>query len=66
MSAAVAGRCEVKASGGVKTLQEVLALLKAGATRFGCTRSDQIIQSFREMTGEERNDFGEFVADLAA
>ena len=64
MSAAVAGKCEVKAAGGVRAIGEVLAFLKAGARRFGSTRSDQIIQEYREMTEEKRKDFGEFVTDL--
>jgi deoxyribose-phosphate aldolase len=66
MSAAVAGRCEVKAAGGVKTIEEVLAFLKAGARRFGSTRSDQIIQAFRELSMDKRKEFGEFVTDLDA
>jgi deoxyribose-phosphate aldolase len=66
MSATVAGRCEVKAAGGVKTIQEVLAFLKAGAHRFGSTRSDQIIQAYRELTDDQRKEFAGFVEDLAA
>jgi len=66
MHTAVAGKCEVKAAGGVKTIGEVLAFLKVGATRFGSTRSDQIIQAYRELPGEKRKEFGEFVADLGA
>ncbi|HEV7926676.1 MAG TPA: deoxyribose-phosphate aldolase [Verrucomicrobiae bacterium] len=66
MHAAVAGKCEVKAAGGVKTIGEVLAFLKVGATRFGSTRSDQIIQAYRELPEEKRKEFGEFVADLRA
>jgi deoxyribose-phosphate aldolase len=66
MSAAVAGRCEVKAAGGVKTIDEVLAFLKVGARRFGSTRSDQIIQAYRELNVDKRKEFGEFVTDLDA
>jgi deoxyribose-phosphate aldolase len=66
MSVAVAGRCEVKAAGGVKTIEEVLAFLKAGARRFGSTRSDQIIQTYRELSADKRKEFGEFVTDLDA
>jgi deoxyribose-phosphate aldolase len=66
MHAAVAGKCEVKAAGGVKTIGEVLAFLKVGATRFGSTRSDQIIQTYRELPDDKRKEFGEFVADLSA
>jgi deoxyribose-phosphate aldolase len=66
MHTAVVGKCEVKAAGGVKTIGEVLAFLKVGATRFGSTRSDQIIQAYRELPEEKRKEFGEFVADLRA
>jgi deoxyribose-phosphate aldolase len=66
MHSAVAGKCEVKAAGGVKTIGEVLAFLKVGATRFGSTRSDQNIQAYRELPEEKRKEFGEFVADLRA
>jgi len=64
MCAAVAGKCEVKAAGGVRTVGEVLAFLRAGARRFGSTRSDKIIEEYREMTADQRQDFGEFVTDL--
>jgi deoxyribose-phosphate aldolase len=66
MSAAVAGKCEVKAAGGVKTIEEILAFLKVGAHRFGSTRSDQIIQAYRELPEEKRTEFGEFVENLRA
>jgi deoxyribose-phosphate aldolase len=64
MSRAVAGRCEVKAAGGVKSIEEVLAYLKAGATRIGATRTEQLMQGFRELPEEKRKEFGEFVENL--
>jgi deoxyribose-phosphate aldolase len=66
MTATVAGKCEVKAAGGVRTIEQVLAFLKAGARRFGSTSSDKIIQEFRQLTEEKRKEFGEFVINLTA
>jgi deoxyribose-phosphate aldolase len=64
MYEAVAGRCQVKAAGGIRQLPEVLEYLRAGARRFGSTRSDQFVQAFRALPHEERETFGEFVEDL--
>lgn len=65
MYAAVEGRCLVKAAGGVRTLDQVLDFLKAGARRFGSTRSDQFVQAFRELPEARQAEFVEFLADLA-
>ena len=64
MHEAVAGRCRVKAAGGVRQIGEVLEYLRAGATRFGSTRTQQFMQAFRELSEQERKQFGEFIADL--
>lgn len=64
MHEAVAGRCRVKAAGGVRQIGEVLQYLRAGATRFGSTRTQQFVQAFRELSEQERQNFGEFIADL--
>jgi deoxyribose-phosphate aldolase len=40
---------QIKASGGIKTFEFANALLKAGATRLGCSASVAIV------TGEEQN-----------
>lgn len=64
MHEAVAGRCRVKAAGGVRQIGEVLEYLRAGATRFGSTRTQQFVQAFRELSEQERQNFGEFIADL--
>ena len=66
MYEAVGGRCQVKAAGGIRELDEVLAYLRAGARRFGSTRTDKLAQAFRELPLEKREAFGEFVIDLNA
>ena len=64
MYAAVAGMCQVKAAGGIRKIDEVQEYLKAGARRFGSTRTDQFVQAFRELSDERREKFGEFLSDL--
>jgi len=66
MCEAVAGKCQVKAAGGIRTIEEVLAFLRAGARRLGSTRSDQFIQAYREMAQGKRRDFAEFLENPAA
>jgi len=66
MYEAVAGACQVKAAGGVRQIGEVLDYLRAGARRFGSTRTEQFVQSFRALPQQERDQFGDFIADLAA
>jgi deoxyribose-phosphate aldolase len=63
---AVVGRCQVKAAGGIRQLPEVLEFLKAGARRFGSTRTDQFVQAFEKLPAEERRRFGEFTSEVAA
>jgi deoxyribose-phosphate aldolase len=64
MYEAVAGKCQVKAAGGVRQLSEVLDYLRAGARRFGSTRTAQFVQAFRELPEQPRGKFAEFIADL--
>ena len=45
---AVQGRLGVKASGGIRTLGDVVAMLKAGATRIGTSASVNIVESVPE------------------
>lgn len=40
---------EVKASGGIKNLEQVLKYLELGATRIGSSSSDQIIEEFKKL-----------------
>ncbi|HSV26797.1 MAG TPA: deoxyribose-phosphate aldolase [Sedimentisphaerales bacterium] len=43
------GACRIKASGGIRTAQDALAMLAAGADRLGCSASVAIMRQFREM-----------------
>lgn len=40
---------EVKASGGIKTLEQVLKFLELGATRIGSSSSGQIVEEFKKL-----------------
>lgn len=44
--AEAAPRCGIKAAGGIKTLQQALAMIEAGATRIGASASVAILDSF--------------------
>lgn len=61
MHDAVEGKCQVKAAGGVRTIEEVLAFLQAGARRFGSTRTETFLQAFQDLPDGERKAFEEFV-----
>jgi deoxyribose-phosphate aldolase len=65
MYEAVAGRCQVKAAGGIRKIGEVLEFLQAGARRFGSTRTDQFVQAFQLLPEDQRAAFGEFLEDLS-
>jgi deoxyribose-phosphate aldolase len=58
---AVAGRCGVKAAGGVRSIGDVLAFLEAGARRFGSTRTEQIVAAFDALDTEQRHAFDPFL-----
>ena len=58
----VEGICQVKAAGGVRTIEEVLAFLKAGARRFGSTRTEKFVQAFQALPDGEKVAFEEFVS----
>ena len=63
MYEAVDGKCLVKASGGVRTIQQVLAFLQAGARRFGSTRSAEFVQAYQALSDDERRPFAEFIQE---
>lgn len=46
MKQCVGDRLKVKASGGVRTLDQVIDLLEAGADRCGCSGTESILESF--------------------
>lgn len=64
MYEAVGGKCLVKAAGGVRELPEILEYLRAGARRFGSTRSEQFVQAYRALPSEQKAEYGEFLEDL--
>lgn len=66
MYATVKGRCLVKAAGGVRTLDQVLAFLQAGARRFGSTRTDQFVAEFQALSAERQGIFAEFLTPLTS
>jgi deoxyribose-phosphate aldolase len=43
-----APRCKVKAAGGIRTAQQVIAMLEAGAERIGTSAGVAIIEEVRE------------------
>lgn len=57
----VKGRCRVKAAGGIREIGEVLAYLKAGARRFGSTRTDAFVEAFRALPAHERAAWTEYL-----
>jgi deoxyribose-phosphate aldolase len=57
----VRGTCEVKAAGGIRDIDEVLEYLRAGARRFGSTRTDQFVHDFQQLPAEKRALFSEYV-----
>ena len=57
----VKGRCQVKAAGGIRRIDEVLEYLRAGARRFGSTRTDHLAQAFDELPAEKKALFTDFV-----
>ena len=64
MYQAVRGRCLVKAAGGIRSLDDVLAFLKAGARRFGSTRTDQFVTAFEALAPERQQAFDELLQSL--
>lgn len=49
MHLAVGNRAQVKASGGIRSLQQVLDLMAAGATRIGTSQGVKILQELRTL-----------------
>jgi deoxyribose-phosphate aldolase len=66
MYEAVDGKCQVKAAGGVRQLSEVLEYLKAGARRFGSTRTEQFLQTFEQASANDHEAFRGFLQNIAA
>ncbi|CAO3594013.1 unnamed protein product [Absidia cylindrospora] len=51
MRASVPDHIEVKASGGIKTLDQVVDLMNKGATRCGSSTTDKILDEFKQRRG---------------
>ncbi len=66
MHEVVNGRCQVKAAGGIRELPELLEYLRAGARRFGSTRTDQFVRAFAALPAEQKRSFAEYVPSLVA
>lgn len=61
MHEVVNGRCQVKAAGGIRELPELLEYLRAGARRFGSTRTDNFVRAFQGLPAEQQLSFAEYV-----
>jgi deoxyribose-phosphate aldolase len=61
MHHAVKGRCQVKAAGGIRGIDQVLQYLQAGARRFGSTRTEHFVRAFEELPPETRMVFAEYL-----
>ncbi len=48
-----APNCKIKAAGGIKTLEQTLQLIEAGAVRIGASASVQIMEEFRAQHGND-------------
>lgn len=51
MRAAVGDACQIKASGGIRTLDDALGMLEAGADRLGVSSGVDIVEELRRRTG---------------
>ena len=51
MKGAVDGRCEIKASGGIRSLESALAMIEAGATRLGTSSGVLLVQGLHSSGG---------------
>jgi len=60
MKKSVSDKVKVKAAGGVRTLDQALAVISAGATRFGATATKAILEE-----AQEREDKGELKLTVA-
>lgn len=54
----VRGRCRVKAAGGIRRLEDVLAYIRAGAARIGASRTEELVRAFQDLPVETRTALG--------
>ena len=50
MRQAAGDACQIKASGGIRSLKDARAMIEAGANRLGCSASVQILQEYLQET----------------
>jgi deoxyribose-phosphate aldolase len=61
MHEVVKGRCQVKASGGIRDIRQVMEYLKAGARRFGSSRTEELVLAFEELSRRDREALAEYL-----
>jgi deoxyribose-phosphate aldolase len=59
MRANVSAKVQVKAAGGVRTLDAILAVIDAGCTRCGATATAAILDEFEQRQGKAASGSGE-------
>ncbi|MGN9233993.1 deoxyribose-phosphate aldolase [Atopobiaceae bacterium HCP3S3_D6] len=59
MRANVGEKVQVKAAGGIRTADDFLAMVAAGATRVGCSKSIPIVEELRRRMAEAGRDYVE-------
>ncbi|NSW53830.1 MAG: deoxyribose-phosphate aldolase [Anaerolineae bacterium] len=63
MAGAVQGTtCQVKAAGGVRSIEQVLAFLQAGARRFGSTRTAAFVEAYRGLSPAAQAAFAPYLS----
>lgn len=53
LMAQAAPRCKIKAAGGIRTAEQALAMIEAGASRLGSSASVQILEGFASAAGQK-------------
>ncbi|MEW5796646.1 MAG: deoxyribose-phosphate aldolase [Candidatus Zixiibacteriota bacterium] len=53
LARAAGGKVQIKAAGGIRTLQQCRELIDAGASRLGCSKSVSIMEEFSDQPGHQ-------------
>jgi deoxyribose-phosphate aldolase len=56
LMAETAPRCKIKAAGGIKTVEQTLAFIEAGASRIGASASVQIVEEYNAKVAADAKD----------
>jgi deoxyribose-phosphate aldolase len=54
MCRVVRGRCRVKAAGGIRRIEDVLAYVRAGAARIGSSGTEELVRAFQDLPAETK------------